>query len=129
ACPSCGRCVSRAGRASTVAVVCDDSPSQRRMVAATLRGRFDRVVEAEGGRDALDVVARERPDLLVVDHRMPDVSGVDVIRRLRSRLDTSTLPIVMLTADDEEELETTALEAGADDYLRKPVSAERLQAR
>jgi type IV pilus assembly protein PilB len=129
ACPHCGRARAAGTRRETVAVVCDDVDLERKKVAAFLRGRFGRVVEATGGRDALDVIAREKPDVLLLDYEMPDLSGVEVIRRLRSQVETATLPIVMLTASGESDLEAAALDAGADDYLLKPVAAERLVAR
>lgn len=127
-CPHCGRTLTPGEHGSSV-VVCEDDPIQRRIIAATLRGRFDRVLEAGDGQDALDLVAREKPDLLVVDYRLPGMSGVDVIRALRGQVETAGLPIVMLTAADPGALEATALEAGADDYLTKPVTAERMLAR
>ncbi len=127
ACPHCGGAVAATIRPTT-AIVCDDDPLQRKVVCAILRGRFDQVLEARDGRVAIDAIARERPDLLVIDHAMPELSGVDVIHRLRAQIDTATLPIVMLTAESGEELERTALDAGADDYLTKPVSRDLLLA-
>lgn len=127
-CPRCGRAATTASRGSAVVVI-EDDPVQRRVVAATLRGRFDRVLEAGDGGDGIDLVAREKPDLVVVDQGLPGLSGVDVIRVLRGQLETASLPVVMLTAADPADLEATALEAGADDYLTKPVTADRLLAR
>jgi len=125
ACPHCGGAVAATARPTT-AIVCDDDPLQRKVICAILRSRFDQVLEARDGRAAIDAIARERPDLLVIDHSMPELSGVDVIHRLRAQIDTATLPIVMLTAESGEELERTALDAGADDYLTKPVSRDLL---
>jgi type IV pilus assembly protein PilB len=115
--------------AGPCALVCDDDPGTRRLVELSLRADFPRIEQAQSGREALDKAASLKPDLLVVDHHMPGVSGLDVIRELRSHIGTLALPIVMLTASDDEDVEVASLDAGADDYLRKPVSAQRLRAR
>ena len=110
-------------------LVCDDDPGTRRIVSLALQGDFRRIEEASNGREALDRIAALRPDLLVIDQHMPEMTGIEAIRKLRSQLSTLSLPIVMLTAADDESAEVESLDAGADDYLRKPVSAPRLRAR
>ena len=112
-----------------MAVVCDDQDLQRRIVVAALKSDFSRIVEARDGLEGLDAVARVKPAILVVDQVMPHLTGLDVIRTLRSQLETASLPILMLTADDTAEMERSVLQAGADDYLTKPVPPDRLRAR
>lgn len=75
------------------------------------------VVEAAGGREGLTLFSSEKPDLVLLDMHMPDMSGIDVLRSLRR---FSTTPVVVLTVTNSELDEVRALEAGADDYLVKP---------
>ena len=84
------------------------------------------VVPATTGAAALDAAARRRPDLVVLDLGLPDMSGEDVCRRLR---EASNVPIIMLTARDAEEDLVRGLQLGADDYLTKPFSPRELTAR
>jgi DNA-binding response OmpR family regulator len=84
------------------------------------------VLTAADGRDALDSVRRERPDLVVLDIGLPHLDGLDVTREIRR---DSSLPIVMLTARDDEIDKIVGLELGADDYLTKPFSPRELVAR
>jgi DNA-binding response OmpR family regulator len=84
------------------------------------------VVRAATGGDALDAAARRRPDLVVLDLGLPDMSGEDVCRRLR---EVSDVPIIMLTARDAEEDLVRGLQLGADDYVTKPFSPRELTAR
>jgi DNA-binding response OmpR family regulator len=84
------------------------------------------VVRAATGGDALDAAARRRPDLVVLDLGLPDMSGEDVCRRLR---EGSDVPIIMLTARDAEEDLVRGLQLGADDYVTKPFSPRELTAR
>lgn len=94
-----------------------------------------RVLDAEGfevthvasGRDALDVVATDRPDLVLLDLTLPDLDGLDVCRRIRA--DVPELPVVMLTARSEEVDVIVGLDAGADDYIAKPFRLAELVAR
>jgi len=114
---------------TTLVLVCDDDRVQRKLLAHTLDGEFDEIEKAKNGQEALDAIARRRPDLLIIDQNMPEMTGVEAIRRLRSSLQTVGLPILMLSGDSSEELELEALDAGADDYLAKPIEPERLLSR
>jgi DNA-binding response OmpR family regulator len=96
----------------------------------TLRYNFARegfrVITAADGREALELAEREQPDAVILDLMLPEISGFDVCRALRR---TSTVPILMLTAKDEEVDKIVGLELGADDYLTKPFSVRELLAR
>ena len=106
-------------------LVVDDEPAILRTVRANLERRGFRVDVAQTGDEAV-AQAEERPDLIVLDLGLPDVDGVEVIRRVRARSDT---PIIVLSARDSEREKVHALEIGADDYLTKPFGVDELVAR
>jgi DNA-binding response OmpR family regulator len=112
-------------RGGTILVV-DDEPKIVDIVRAYLARECYRVLVAYDGRDALAVARRERPDLIVLDLMLPEVSGWDVCRTLRAE---STVPIIMLTARDDTTDKIVGLELGADDYVTKPFSMRELIAR
>lgn len=112
-------------RARTILVI-DDEPQIRRAVRNALSGDDSRVVEAATAAAGLDVIATERPDLVVLDLGLPDRSGVDVCRDLRT---WSEVPVLVLSARHADEEKAALLDAGADDYLTKPFSTLELQAR
>jgi two-component system phosphate regulon response regulator PhoB len=87
------------------------------------------VALAEHSQSALASVADRRPDLILVDWMLPDMSGLELVRQLRRDANTRDIPIVMLTARAEEADKVAGLESGADDYLTKPFSARELIAR
>jgi two-component system phosphate regulon response regulator PhoB len=87
------------------------------------------VLEAQDGEEALLVAAEEKPDLVLLDWMLPQISGIEVCRRLRSRQETRNVPIIMLTARGEESDRIRGLDTGADDYLTKPFSMTELLAR
>jgi two-component system, OmpR family, phosphate regulon response regulator PhoB len=87
------------------------------------------VLEAQDGEEALLVAAEEKPDLVLLDWMLPQISGIEVCRRLRSRQETRNVPIIMLTARGEENDRIRGLDTGADDYLTKPFSMTELLAR
>ena len=86
-------------------------------------------VSAKDGFEVLKLVFKEKPDLIITDFIMPKMDGVALIKKLKSRLATRYIPIIMLTAKDEVESEVVGMEAGADDYLTKPVNRKRLLTR
>jgi two-component system, OmpR family, phosphate regulon response regulator PhoB len=88
-----------------------------------------RVLEATDGEEALLVAAEETPDLVLLDWMLPQLSGIEVCRRLRGRQETRNVPIIMLTARSEEADRIRGLDTGADDYLTKPFSMTELMAR
>lgn len=79
-----------------------------------------RVVTAETGDEALQAIAEKLPDLILLDWMLPEISGIELCRRLRAREETSRVPIIMLTARGEEEERVRGLTTGADDYMVKP---------
>jgi two-component system, OmpR family, response regulator RegX3 len=111
---------------ATKILVVEDEES----LADTLRYNLERegylVAVAEDGRRALERFAAERPSLVILDLMLPEVSGLDVCRRIRQ---VSNVPIVMVTAKDSEADKVTGLELGADDYVTKPFSVRELVSR
>jgi two-component system KDP operon response regulator KdpE len=112
-------------RPTTILVV-DDEPAIRRLLRTSLGGQGFGVVEAGSGAEALQQIEREKPDLLILDLGLPDVSGIEVIRSVRVR---SALPIIVLSVRDDERGKVEALDLGADDYVTKPFGTEELVAR
>ncbi|MFQ5582937.1 MAG: ATPase, T2SS/T4P/T4SS family [Calditrichia bacterium] len=88
-----------------------------------------KLFEAEDGLQAMEIVARMRPDVIVLDVMMPNMDGFEFLKRIRSDLSTATIPVLMLTALTETDNEIKGLELGADDYLGKPFNAKILFAR
>ena len=107
-------------------LVVDDEPNILATVAPLLRGRGYDVMSAMTGRAALEVFDRDRPDLVLLDLGLPDMSGVDICRQIRR---SSATPILVLSARGAEGDKVQALDAGADDYVTKPFGAEELLAR
>jgi two-component system, OmpR family, KDP operon response regulator KdpE len=109
-----------------VVVLIEDEPQIRRFLRATLTGQGYRLFEAVSGADGVVEVGSRRPDVVIVDLGLPDMDGVDVIRRIREWTPT---PIIVLSARGQERDKVTALDAGADDYVSKPFGAGELLAR
>ncbi len=110
-------------------LVVDDDKSIRGLVALALkRAGFD-VIEAVSGLDALDLVVSQAVGMVVLDMTMPGLSGTDVVRALRSRPETATLPIILMTGSGDEDSVIEGLDAGADDFVPKPVRLDELVAR
>jgi len=107
-------------------LVVDDEPDLLELVRVNLDQAGLRVETAESGREALELLHRAPPDLLILDLMLPDVSGTEICRRVRSDPDLSQLPIIMLTAKAEEVDRVVGLELGADDYVTKPFSPREL---
>ncbi len=107
-------------------LVVEDESSIASFVALYLKNAGYRVQTAGTGQDALDALSRERPDLIVLDLMLPDIDGIEVCRRVRRGSD---IPILMLTARDEDVDKIIGLEVGADDYLTKPFNPRELVAR
>ena len=104
----------------------DDELSIQRAMAPLLRSRGYSVTLAGTGREALDLFARERPDLVILDLGLPDMNGIEVCRQVRELADT---PILILSARGAEKDKVAALDQGADDYMTKPFGPEELMAR
>jgi two-component system chemotaxis response regulator CheY len=104
-------------------LIADDDEFIRRLVITTLEDVSGvRLVEAGDGVEAVEVAARERPELILLDVAMPSMDGIEACRRLRALPATRATPIVMLTAHAGDDDEARALDAGADRYLTKPFS-------
>jgi two-component system phosphate regulon response regulator PhoB len=88
-----------------------------------------RVTLQSDGDEAMYTIADEKPDLILLDWMLPNVSGIEICRRVRARADLKDIPIIMLTARGEEDDRIRGLETGADDYLTKPFSMSELTAR
>ena len=99
------------------------------MLRYNLEAEGFRVSHAGTGEEAEILVAEEKPDLVVLDWMLPGVSGIEICRRMRSRMETKSIPIVMLTARGEEGDRVRGLSTGADDYVVKPFSLPELMAR
>ncbi|MEW1862056.1 response regulator transcription factor [Streptomyces sp. NBC_00669] len=118
-------------------LVVDDEPNIRELLSASLRFVGFKVVSAATGADALAAVARERPDLVVLDVMLPDMNGFTVVKRLREETGPhpragggpDRLPVLFLTAKDGVDDKISGLTAGGDDYVTKPFSLEELIAR
>ncbi len=107
-------------------VLIEDEPQIRRFLRATLTSQGYRLFEATTGADGLVEVASRQPDIVIIDLGLPDMDGIDVIRRLR---EWSSAPVIVLSARGQERDKVTALDAGADDYVSKPFGADELLAR
>jgi len=107
-------------------LVVDDEPDLLELVRVNLANAGFRVSTAATGREALDLVRRESPDLVVLDLMLPDMSGTEVCRVLRADASTARLPIIMLTARSDEVDRVVGFELGADDYVTKPFSPREL---
>lgn len=109
-------------------LIVDDEPAVREMLAVALEMAGFEVKEAEDASTALHQVASSLPDLMLIDWMMPQVSGLELCRRLRRNPDTANIPLILLTARGEEDAKITGLEV-ADDYITKPFSPRELVAR
>ncbi len=110
----------------TVLVV-DDNEQNLELLLAYLEDMEDVVaIEARNGVEAMDMVARQRPDLILLDIMMPKMSGFEVCKQLKSNPETRDIPIVMVTALSETADIERATECGTDDYLTKPIERAAL---
>jgi two-component system KDP operon response regulator KdpE len=110
---------------ATILVV-EDEPGIRRFLRATFDAEGYRVVESASGRRGMIDAGAQKPDLAIVDLGLPDVDGIDVIRRIRT---WSSMPVIVLSARTQERTKIEALDAGASDYLTKPFGVGELLAR
>ncbi|MDP2640361.1 MAG: response regulator [Betaproteobacteria bacterium] len=110
-------------------LVVDDTPMNVKMLADVLTFKGYQVVTAGGGKEGLAKVESEQPDIVLLDVMMPDLDGYAVCRAIRAKPATAILPVVMVTALDPAEERVKGLEAGADDFLSKPINQAELLAR
>jgi two-component system, OmpR family, KDP operon response regulator KdpE len=109
-----------------MALVVDDEPQIRRLLRITLEGNGYRVCDAATGKDGLLQAAQCRPEVVLLDLGLPDLEGIEMLRRLR---EWSRVPVIILSVRDGEDDKIAALDAGADDYVTKPFSSGELLAR
>jgi two-component system phosphate regulon response regulator PhoB len=108
-------------------LIVDDEPDIATTVAFNLEREGFKTLSAERGSDALDLAAGDpRPDLVVLDLMLPDVSGTEVCKQLRQNPDTRRIPVLMLTAKSDDIDRVVGFEVGADDYVTKPFSVREL---
>jgi len=110
-------------------LVAEDEGALVTLLRYNLEREGYRVLEAVDGEEAMLVAAEEKPDLVLLDWMLPQLSGIEVCRRLRAKQETRNVPIIMLTARGEETDRIRGLDTGADDYLTKPFSMMELLAR
>ncbi len=114
---------------SAVVLVVDDQPANVRVLISALEPHGYRIESAFNGADAIESIERRQPDIVLLDVVMPSMSGLEVCRRLRADPRHASLPIVLVTALDPDTERVRGLEAGADDFLSKPINGPELIAR
>lgn len=115
--------------ASKRVLIVDDEAPIREMIAVALEMAGYECLEAENAQDAHSMIVDQQPDMVLLDWMMPNMSGLELARRLRKEEVTASVPIIMLTAKGDEDNKVKGLEAGVDDYITKPFSPRELVAR
>jgi DNA-binding response OmpR family regulator len=110
-------------------LVADDDDDIRALIVFRLERAGYEVLPAADGETALQLATEHRPDLAVLDVMMPKLDGYELTQRLRAQEETSRMPVILLTARAQEADVARGLEAGADDYIKKPFSPQELGAR
>lgn len=110
-------------------LVADDEDDILTLVSFTLRRENYDLLQARNGREALALATEKEPDLAVLDIKMPDLSGYEVMRKIRENPDTRAMRVIVLSAEAQLEKIAEAMTGGADDYLKKPFSPEDLVTR
>lgn len=110
-------------------LIVDDVLPNRKLLQAKLEREYFDVLTAQSGPEALEIIEREQPDIVLLDVMMPDMDGLEVCRRIKRNPATSYLPVVLVTALDQPEDRVKGLQAGADDFLTKPLDDVSLYAR
>jgi two-component system, cell cycle response regulator len=110
-------------------LVVDDNQDNIEIIATRLRFRGYEILEASDGEQALALVREAAPDLLLLDVMLPDIDGYEISRRIKGATDLPFIPIILVTARDSTQDKVAGLDAGADDYLTKPINFPELEAR
>ena len=113
----------------TKILIAEDEPDIRELVAFTLRFAGYEVVTAANGEEAVQQAVKELPDLALMDVRMPRMTGYDACRAMKANPELKDIPVVFLSAKGQEGEIATGLEAGAEEYLRKPFAPDQLTER
>lgn len=115
-----------ATKPATVVLVIDDEPQMRRLLRVTLEANGYVVFDAATGQDGITQAAQRRPEIILLDLGLPDLDGVEVLKRIR---EWSRVPVIILSVRDRENDKIAALDAGADDFVTKPFGSGELLAR
>jgi DNA-binding response OmpR family regulator len=107
-------------------LVVDDNPDAIAILRGTLEARGHTVLAAESGRQALDIVKTDRPDLILLDVMMPELSGIEVLKRLRDDSATASIPVILVTAKTQDDDVISGYQVGADYYITKPFTTKQL---
>src|SRR4030043_454849 len=110
-------------------LIVDDEPNVLRMVSYTLHAEGYEIVTAQNGAEAITKAKTEAPDLILLDVMLPDMSGVEVCAQIRNMQETIDIPVIMLSALAQVPDKIKGLEAGADEYITKPITPGELVAR
>jgi len=110
-------------------LVVDDTPANVKLLVAILENQNYAVITADSGSKALALLTKENPDLVLLDVMMPELNGYQVCQRIRENPQTTLLPVIMVTALDPAKERVNGIEAGADDFLTKPINSVELLAR
>ncbi len=110
-------------------LIIEDEPAIRELISMTLLPEGYEILELGTGKEAIQVILDQRPSLLLLDWMLPDMSGLDLAKRIKRDEAVREVPIIMLTARSEENDKIRGLESGADDYITKPFSTRELKAR
>ena len=110
-------------------LIVEDEPDIRNMIRFALKNESYTTSTAENSNQAQDILINKKIDLMIIDWMLPEISGIKLIRAIRQQEVNQQTPIIMLTARSEEEDKVSGLDAGADDYMTKPVSIRELLAR
>ncbi|WP_299307211.1 response regulator [uncultured Croceicoccus sp.] len=121
--------LSDADRQKVMVLVVDDMAANRSVLCRQLELHKYNAMSVDSGEAALELLTRIRPDIMLLDYMMPNMNGIEVLRHLRADPATVDLPVIMVTARAENQATVEALEAGADDYVTKPIDYVVLRAR
>jgi putative two-component system response regulator len=112
-------------------LVVDDDPVMRAIVtkAVSLLPQKPEILQASGGEEGYQIATEKKPDIILLDVMMPGVGGIEVCQKLRSNIETAFVPIIMLTANADEETRSKGFLVGTDDFMSKPISVPELHAR
>lgn len=127
--PSVEASISQSHQDKSCVLVVDDVEVNRQLLTKQLGRRGYAVVEAESGPLALDIIDNEKIDIVLLDIRMPDMDGIEVLRHIRKTHSALNLPVIMVTAEAMTEVTVEALQSGANDYLVKPIDITSAVAR
>jgi diguanylate cyclase (GGDEF)-like protein len=110
-------------------LVVDDNQDNVEIIATRLRFRGYEIIEASDGKQALSIIKHKTPDLILLDVMLPDIDGYEISRRIKNDTALPFIPIILVTARDSTQDKVAGLDAGADDYLTKPINFPELEAR